>query len=165
MQHLHSYWRTEYIECPKNADHKGADLFVELPKAENDRDVYIIWRGKTCYLILNKFPYNAGHLMAVPFRKVGSMEALQPEERTELMDAIIKAQNLLTEAIKPNGFNIGINVGSAAGAGIPDHIHVHIVPRWEGDTNFMPVTADTKILSQGLDAMWERLSACLKNSQ
>ena len=154
--YLHAYWRLPYVQADKPAT-GGENPFVELPKLGDDRKALIIWRGATCYLILNKFPYNAGHLMAIPFREVGTLAELTSAERADLMDAIVKGQDILTKALKPEGFNIGFNFGRAAGAGIPRHLHAHIVPRWVGDVNFMPVVADTKVLPVALDVLWERL--------
>lgn len=117
----------------------------------------MLFRGNTCYLILNRFPYNAGHILVLPFREVGELENLTAEERTEFFDLIIRGKKILSTALKPDGFNIGMNLGSAAGAGIPVHLHAHIVPRWNGDTNFMPVLGQTRVLPTSLEAMWERL--------
>ena len=111
---------------------------------------------------MNRYPYNAGHLLVLPFREVAELELLETEERHELMDLIIKAQQILTRALRPNGFNTGFNFGNAGGAGIPCHLHCHVVPRWEGDTNFMPVIGNTRVLPDSMDAMWERLNACLE---
>jgi len=130
---------------------------VRLPALGDDRAALIIWRGPTSYLILNKFPYNAGHLLAIPYRAVPNLADLTPAERSDLMEAIVKAQDILTRAIKPDGYNIGLNFGRVAGAGIPGHLHAHIVPRWNGDSNFMPVVADTKVLPIALDTLWQRL--------
>lgn len=107
--------------------------------------------------MLNRFPYNAGHLLAAPFRQVDSLPRLNPAERVELTDLIAWAQEILQKAIQPDGFNIGFNIGGDAGAGIPSHLHCHIVPRWRGDTNFMPVVNNTRVLPESLDAMWTRL--------
>lgn len=156
MNHLHSYWRMEYVESPKALGDNG-DLFSNLPKAKNDEEVLILLRSKYTYIVLNRYPYNAGHLLIVPYREVFSLKDLNAEELSDFMTIVIKAQDILTEAIKPQGFNIGFNIGSAAGAGIPKHLHCHIVPRWQGDTNFMPVLSNTKVLPESLNAMWKRL--------
>jgi len=154
-EHLHAYWRMEYIETPDAL--KGKNPFVELPKMKNDRDSLVLFRGNTGYLILNRFPYNAGHILVLPFREVGDLEDLSPEERIEFFDLIIRGKMILSSALKPDGFNVGMNLGSAAGAGIPMHLHAHIVPRWNGDTNFMPVLGQTRVLPTSLESMWERL--------
>jgi ATP adenylyltransferase len=151
----------EYIEAPKYPN--GENPFVLLPQKHNDREAHIIYRGLKTYLMLNLFPYNAGHLLAVPFREVASLPDLSAEERTELMDTIVLGQKALTAALKPDGFNIGFNVGRAGGASFTSHLHCHIVPRWDGDTNFMPVLGDTRVLPASLDAIWARLrEACLE---
>ena len=154
MEHLHAYWRMEYIEAPRLP--KGTNIFVDLPNLGKDDEALIVHRTPLSYLILNRFPYNPGHLLAVPFRAVTDLTELDAAERADLMDAIIFAKQLLQAAVSPNGFNIGFNLGTAAGGSIP-HLHGHIVPRWQGDNNFMPVLGDTRILPQSLDAMYRRL--------
>lgn len=154
MKYLHSYWRMDYIEAPKSTDD---NLFSNLVNAKNDEDALIVFRSTHTFIVLNRYPYNAGHLLIVPYRVVPSLKDLSSEELLDFMNMVIKAQDILTQAIKPQGFNIGFNVGKAAGAGIPNHIHCHVVPRWEGDTNFMPVLSNTKVLPQSLHAMWQRL--------
>jgi ATP adenylyltransferase len=132
--------------------------FTELPSLGDDRAALIVHRSKNAYLILNRFPYNPGHLLAVPFREVTELENLTPDEAAGLMSEIIFAKQLLSAALKPDGFNVGFNLGSAAGGSIP-HLHAHIVPRWNGDTNFMPVIGKTRTLPQSLDATFDRLAA------
>ncbi|MCZ6673785.1 MAG: HIT domain-containing protein [Verrucomicrobia bacterium] len=154
-EHLHAYWRMEYIETPGAL--KGKNPFVELPKLENERESLVLYKGETGFLILNRFPYNAGHLLALPYREVADLEDLDSKEKMEFLDLIIKAKQMLTHALKPDGFNVGMNLGSSAGAGIPSHLHAHIVPRWNGDTNFMPVISKTRVLPASLESMWDRL--------
>jgi ATP adenylyltransferase len=154
-EHLHAYWRMEYIETPEAL--KGTNPFAELPKLENERESLLLYRGETGYLVLNRYPYNAGHLLALPYREVADLESLTQAESTEFLDLIIRAKKLLSKALKPDGFNVGMNLGGAAGAGIPSHLHAHIVPRWNGDTNFMPVIGKTRVLPTSLEAMWDRL--------
>ena len=154
-EHLHAYWRMEYIETP--ASLKGNNPFAELPKLGDDKDTLILFRGKTGYLILNRYPYNAGHLLVLPFREVVELEELNEEEQVEFLSLIIRGKKILEKALNPAGFNIGMNLGAAAGAGIPGHLHAHIVPRWNGDTNFMPVLGQTRVLPTSLEAMWFRL--------
>jgi ATP adenylyltransferase len=155
MQHLHAYWRMEYIEVPKGDGFRNP--FSELPKLGDDRAALIVHRSAHCYLVLNKFPYNAGHLLAVPYREVSGLSGLTKDEKSDFMEMLITAEDILRKGLNPDGFNIGLNLGSAAGAGIPKHLHAHIVPRWNGDTNFMPVLGETRVLPQSLDAMWDRL--------
>ncbi len=162
MQRLHAYWRMPYILAPKNPD-EGGNPFTRITESGDDRREYILYRGKWNYIVMNRFPYNAGHLLVLPFREVATLEALEPEERHELMDLIVKAQETLTRALRPDGFNTGFNFGNAAGAGIPSHLHCHVVPRWDGDTNFMPVICNTRVLPDSMDAMWERLNEVLQD--
>ena len=156
LEYLHAYWRLPYIEAPK-PEAGGDNPFARLPNLGDDRAALILWRGPTSFLILNKFPYNVGHLLAIPYREVPVLSGLTPAERADLMETIIKGQEVLQRALKPDGFNIGFNFGRVAGAGIPQHLHAHIVPRWSGDVNFMPVIAETKVLPVALDSLWERL--------
>lgn len=154
MEHLHAYWRMEYIEKPRLPE--GGSIFADLPKLGNDAEALIIHRSPLSYLILNRFPYNPGHLLAVPFRAATELEELTAAERADLMDEIILGKQVLTAAISPNAFNVGFNFGTAAGGSIP-HLHAHIVPRWTGDTNFMPVLGQTRVLPESLAAMYARL--------
>lgn len=154
MDHLHAYWRMEYIETPRLPE--GGNIFVDLPKLGDDAQALIIHRSKLSYLILNRFPYNPGHLLAVPFRAATDLVELDAAERADLMDEIILGKQVLTAAVSPNAFNVGFNFGTAAGGSIP-HLHAHIVPRWTGDTNFMPVIGQTRVLPQSLAAMYARL--------
>ena len=145
----------EYVEAP--AYNKGGNPFTTLPQRNDDRTSHIIHRGLGIYLMLNIFPYNAGHLLVVPFRQVPDLSQLTQEERSELMETIVLGQAILTQALKPDGFNIGFNTGRAAGASLVDHLHGHIVPRWNSDTNFMPVISNSRVLPAALDTMWSRL--------
>jgi ATP adenylyltransferase len=156
LERLHAYWRMPYILAPKQGEPER-NPFAELHKDDDDRRSLVLHRGRHCYIVMNRFPYNAGHLLVVPFREVAGLEDLEAEERHELIDLMAEAQRILTRALQPDGFNTGFNFGRAAGAGIPTHLHCHIVPRWSGDTNFMPVIGHTRVLPESLDAMWERL--------
>ncbi len=161
MQQLHPYWRMEYIEAPRYPPAMKRP-FTELPGLGDDRAALIVHRSPLSYLILNRFPYNPGHLLAVPFRDVPHLEDLTAAERTDLFDLILFAKAILTEAMKPEGFNIGFNLGHACAGGSIEHLHGHIVPRWEGDSNFMPVIGKTRILPQALESTWEKLSQAAK---
>ncbi|MEX2382941.1 MAG: HIT domain-containing protein [Opitutales bacterium] len=161
MQRLHSYWRMEYVEATKYPE--GQNPFQELPRLSSDREALIVHRGATSYILMNRYPYNAGHLLVIPYREVSDLSLLDVEERTELMNLVVEAKEILQKAINPDGFNIGFNLGTAAGAGVPSHLHCHIVPRWDGDTNFMPVLGDTRVLPTSLEAMWERLRSFSPN--
>jgi ATP adenylyltransferase len=159
MQQLHAYWRMDYIEAPRYPATMKRP-FSELPAMGDDRLALIVHRSGHSYLVLNRFPYNPGHLLAVPFREVVELEELPREERADLMEEIVFARRLVTAAMKPDGVNIGFNLGSAAGGSIA-HLHGHIVPRWNGDNNFMPAIGQTRVLPQSLEATWERLTAAV----
>lgn len=154
MQHLHAYWRMEYIEAPKGPS--SPNPFKELP-SQDDRTALIVYRSEQTFLVLNRYPYNPGHLLLLPYREVSELADLSAAERADFMSTLILGQDILSRALQPSGFNVGINLGASAGAGIPRHLHAHLVPRWNGDTNFMPVIGDTRVLPQSLDAMWNRL--------
>lgn len=156
MQQLHPYWRMDYIEAPRYPTSKRP--FSDLPALGDDQTALIVHRTRLSYLVLNRFPYNPGHLLAVPFRDVSDIDDLTPEERADLMEIIVWGKGLLRRTLKPDGFNVGFNLGSASGGSI-SHLHAHIVPRWTGDNNFMPVLGHTRILPQALDATWKRLIA------
>ena len=155
MDRLHAYWRYEYIEAPKT---QTRTLFEDIAKSENDEENYVVYRTQLSYLVLNAFPYNVGHLLAIPNRAIRNLSDLTNEERSDLMNLVAFAENLLNKALKPDGLNVGINLGAAAGAGVPQHLHIHIVPRWAGDTNFMPVIGKTRVLPIALHDMWKRLT-------
>ena len=158
MQQLHAYWRMEYIEAPRYPAAMKRP-FTELPVLGDDRAALIVHRSALSYLVLNRFPYNPGHLLAVPFRDVTELDSLNAAERADLFEEIILGQQLLQRALKPDGFNIGFNLGAAVAGGSIPHLHGHIVPRWNGDNNFMPVLGQTRILPQSLEATWEKLTA------
>jgi ATP adenylyltransferase len=160
MQQLHAYWRMDYIEAPRYPATMKRP-FTELPAMGDDRAALIVHRSRHSYLVLNRFPYNPGHLLAVPFREVVELEELSVEERADLMEEITLARLLLTEAMKPDGVNIGFNLGAQAGGSI-SHLHAHIVPRWSGDNNFMPVLTQTRVLPQALETTWERLDSVVR---
>lgn len=161
MQQLHAYWRMEYIEAPRYPAAMQRP-FTELPTLGDDRAALILHRSRLSYLILNRFPYNPGHLLAVPFREVTDLTELPPEERADLMEEIVMGKLILSAALKPDAFNIGFNLGADVAGGSIAHLHGHIVPRWNGDNNFMPVIGQTRILPQSLDATWEKLTAAVR---
>ncbi len=146
-------WRMEYILGEKE---KGC-IFCTRLQLQDDQKNLILYRGEHNFIIMNKYPYNNGHLMVVPNRHTADFESLTEHESLEMMNLIAKSLRVLKETIRPHGFNIGINLGEIAGAGIDDHLHFHIVPRWAADTNFMPVVAETKVISEALAQTWERL--------
>ncbi|MFH1737099.1 MAG: HIT domain-containing protein [Actinomycetota bacterium] len=153
MERIWAPWRMKYIET---GNIEGC-IFCVKPKDENDEKNYIIKRGKTGFVLLNLYPYIGGHMMAAPYKHTGSLSELSAEEMTELFEMTRQAAAVLTDSYKPDGFNIGLNIGEVAGAGFGDHVHVHIVPRWARDTNFMPVLADTRVISASLDETYEKV--------
>ncbi len=141
---------------------KGADaiedcFLCEAPRRDDDERTYVLARGERAFVILNIYPYNTGHLMVAPYRHVAEMEALGAEEGLEGFAMLRRSVEALKEAFQPQGFNIGMNLGRVAGAGIPDHLHFHVVPRWGGDTNFMPILGETKVLPEMLDETYAKL--------
>lgn len=132
-------------------------IFCEKPRENKDKENYILFRGEHGFVILNAFPYNNGHLMIAPYRHVPNLEELSDEELLSLTSLLKSSIRLLRKELKPDGFNIGMNIGKVAGAGIDDHVHLHVVPRWIGDVNFMPVISETKVISEYLDMTYEKL--------
>ena len=153
MDRLWSPWRLQYVTA--TADAQGC-VFCEAATA-GDAAALVVHRGRTCYVILNLFPYNSGHLMVVPNRHIATLSAATHEERCEMMDLTQLAEQALTQAYRPQGLNVGMNLGRSAGAGIVDHIHVHVVPRWSGDTNFMTVVGDVRVLPEDISETARRL--------
>jgi len=151
----------EYVTSPADGEKGHENPFAKLPLLGDDRAALIIHRGKTGYLVLNRYPYNPGHILSVPYRQVADIVDLSVEERAELFEMVVLAKKAVQREMNPDGFNIGVNLGSASGAGIPTHLHLHVVPRWRGDNNFMSVIGQTRTLSEALGKTWERLSkAC-----
>ena len=148
-------WRVEYFQ--PNAS--SPDFLLAAAQTSDDAAHLVVARRSHTFLIMNRYPYAVGHLMAVPKRKVADLAALTPEERLELWDLAELSQHLLREVVRAQGFNIGLNLGTCAGAGVADHLHLHIVPRWEGDHNFMPTLARTRVLPEALAALYVRLRA------
>jgi len=159
-ERLWSPWRMEYIRRGEgDGDRGGGCVFCELPAAGADQDQanHLLARGEVSFLLLNAFPYNPGHLMAAPYRHVGDYEQLTAAELAEMTAFTGRAIRAMREESGPHGFNLGMNLGEVAGAGIADHLHLHLVPRWGGDTNFMPVVGRTKVLPELLDETFRRL--------
>ncbi len=155
MEKLWAPWRANYIL----AKHGRRCPFCNKQKSKKDKTNYVIARGKHVFSILNLFPYNNGHIMVAPYRHVRDITELEDRELLEMIKFTKESQRLLSKVLKPEGYNIGMNLGKVAGAGIAGHVHLHIVPRWTGDTNFMPVLSGTKIISQSLDSLYEKLKA------
>ena len=154
MERLWAPWRMEYI----TGEQRPGCLFCRVLENPDDPDAeLVVWRPQGALVMLNKFPYNPGHVMVAPAAHQGEVENLDDDQTADLMRALKRTIVVLREELKPEGFNIGANSGRAAGAGIPDHVHFHAVPRWNGDTNFMPVLGDTKVMIEHLYASWDRL--------
>lgn len=156
MKHLWSPWRMRYIQ---NHEKESDCIFCAALKRADDAQNLIIARGQGAFVILNKFPYTSGHLMVAPFDHQPSLELLPPEVRAEMMELVTQALRVLRKIYKPQAFNVGANIGEAAGAGVPGHVHIHVVPRWAGDTNFMSTLAETRVLPELIEETWKRVQA------
>ena len=151
MDKLWSPWRSNYIQSFKNKNDKEECVFCSAPNLDiNDDNSLVIHKSELCYAMLNLYPYNSGHLMIIPYRHLSDTDDLTKEEFADITNVLSLSKKALAAAMKPQGFNIGANIGKAAGAGIDQHIHFHIVPRWIGDTNFMPTLGEVKVISQDL---------------
>jgi ATP adenylyltransferase len=157
MDILRAYWRMEYVASNDDPTEGHANPFAELPHLGDDRKALIIHRGSAFYIVLNRYPYNPGHVLIVPFTEVAHLEDLDRDARLEMMDLTIYVKQWISLVMQPHGFNVGFNLGKSSGAGIPTHLHAHVVPRWDGDCNFMPVIGQTRTLPQALDQTWEVL--------
>ncbi len=161
MDKLWAPWRVTYITkiLSKNKD----CVFCRILKAKSDQKNYVVIRREYAYCVLNIYPYNNGHMLIVSNRHADDFDKLSREEKKGLFDLLEETKSLIERALKPEGYNIGINLGKVAGAGFPGHLHIHLVPRWKGDVNFMPVTAHTKVISQSLKALYEVLTRAYTN--
>ncbi len=153
MKRIWAPWRMQFINMKKP---RGCFL-CENPRQDDDVKNYILFRGIKNFIILNSYPYNPGHLMVAPYRHVAGLEDLTAEERNEHFEIVSRCIEILRQEMNPEGFNVGMNLGKVSGAGMADHVHTHIVPRWQGDTNFMPVLADVKVLPEALAETYEKL--------
>lgn len=172
-EQLWAGWRARYIESTasgaaddaREAGETGPSVFTRiLTSGLPDEQTHIVWRGGLCFALLNAYPYNNGHLMVMPYREVPSLEDLTPEEHAELWQGVTDAVRAVKAAYRPDGLNVGVNLGRAAGAGVPHHVHVHVLPRWNGDTNFMATVADTRVLPETLSSSAARLRAAWPRS-
>jgi len=160
MKHLWAPWRINYILSEKDEE----CLFCRLSESENERDGLILLRNKKAMIVMNKYPYNNGHLMIAPVRHVGQLSFVAPDEWQELFSLLGAAESVLKREMNPDGLNVGINIGKVAGAGVEDHIHIHIVPRWLGDTNFMTVPGDIRVVPEALLATYDKLVVHFQNN-
>jgi ATP adenylyltransferase len=159
-ENLWAPWRMNYVTRTGDQQRVG-NIFVELPAQYEDEKNGILYRGETAFVILNAFPYSNGHLMVAPFRETNDMTTMTPAELLEVNELIARAVGWLTKVYRPDGFNIGVNLGSAAGAGIPQHIHWHVLPRWNGDTNYMTTIGSIRVMSQSLEDSYAALRAVI----
>lgn len=154
VERLWSPWRSEYVTSFEDDD--GCFLCSHL-ESSNDEANLVLWRGDKMFVVLNRYPYNPGHLMVAPKRHVGELDDMDPTELHELIEVTQRSISILRQAMNPQGFNAGMNLGEAGGAGVPGHVHQHVVPRWKGDTNFMPSVAETKVLPELLTDTYAKL--------
>ncbi|MCU1355917.1 MAG: hypothetical protein JWM89_1335 [Acidimicrobiales bacterium] len=166
LARLWAGWRSTYIEritgdhAEVRPDAAGRSLFERiLGSGLSDEDANIVWRGPTCFVVLNAYPYGSGHLLVLPNRAVADLSGLTAEEATELWSTVHLAVAAIEAAYEPDGVNVGLNLGAGAGAGVPDHLHVHCLPRWSADTNFMTAVAETRVLPEPLAVTWQKLTA------
>jgi len=155
MDHLWAPWRMAYLRGEQKIP--GGCIFC-IGSVDDDGENHILYRGKYCFIILNRFPYNTGHVMVIPYAHVSTVEALEAETLAEMMSLAQLSLRVLREAYDPQGFNLGMNIGEAAGAGVAGHVHLHIVPRWSGDTNYMTIIGETRVIPEWLDQMVKRLA-------
>jgi len=151
MEHLWAPWRNLYV---KDTQKNEGNVFARIAQGSDDEGNFVLARGKSCFAVLNIYPYNSGHLMIIPYRETGALEDLGEDELVEMMQMLMKMKAAVTAAFQPQGFNVGINIGAAAGAGIDQHLHMHLVPRWKGDVNFMTATAETRVHPNDLKSVY-----------
>jgi len=158
MDTLWAPWRMAYVEKAR----PSGCLFCEIPGSGDDEKDLLLYRGKSVFILMNLYPYNPGHLMIAPYRHLDDLGKLSLDEQVELIQEAGRSTRLLRETMNPDGFNLGINQGKVAGAGIEDHLHLHVVPRWNGDTNFMPIVGGTKVISEHLTATYQKLASLFR---
>lgn len=167
MDRMWSPWRAQHIdtfEQQHTPDGEGSVFAQIAAEPERDAEHFVLWRGEGLFVVMNLYPYNNGHLLLVPYRQIADYEALTGAEQTELAALIGHTMGWLKQALRPDGFNVGINQGSAGGAGIPNHLHAHVVPRWQGDTNFMPITGGVKVIPEALRETYQKLLAVVTDT-
>jgi ATP adenylyltransferase len=158
-ENLWAPWRLKYVEKPS----ASGNIFVELPARGDDRANFILYRGETAFVILNAYPYTNGHLLIAPFRQTNDLPTMTDQELLEINQLVARSVKWISEVYKPDGFNIGVNLGKAGGAGIPEHIHWHVLPRWTGDTNFLTTIGDTRVMPQSLEDSYDRLLEAIQS--
>ncbi len=163
VERLWTGWRMEYIKSLKKDS--GGCIFCDAISADSDRENLVLHRGRVAFVMLNLYPYNPGHLMVAPCRHISVLSDLSPEEGSELIKLAALGERALAATHNPQGFNLGMNLGKCAGAGVPDHLHLHLVPRWAGDTNFMPVMAETRVLPEEISTTYDRLHEAIRQAK
>jgi ATP adenylyltransferase len=161
MDYLWTPWRYAYVST---AEKISGCIFCELPKLGDDARVFIVYRGKTCFVILNSFPYTSGHVMIVPYQHLDELQKLPPEAAHEMIELSQRLEGVLRQLYSPDGVNLGMNIGRAAGAGIAGHIHMHVLPRWVADSNFMTVVGETRVLPEALENTYARIKGALQSA-
>lgn len=161
MEHLHAPWRIDYILAPKSGA-SDVSIFTRIGQSGDDEENLVLARDKTCFALLNRYPYNGGHTMVCPYRQVADLDELTDDEMLGILQMTRRCQQALKQVMKPDGFNMGLNLGKVAGAGIVEHLHLHIVPRWRGDTNFMPVLGNTSVVPEALAETANKLRQALR---
>jgi ATP adenylyltransferase len=159
-ENLWAPWRIKYIE---RAEGGTGNIFVDLPAANDDKKNLILFRGETCFVMLNAYPYTSGHLMIATYRQTNDLTSMSDAELLEINRLVARSIGWLKIAFNPQGFNVGVNVGSAAGAGIPIHLHWHVVPRWSGDTNFMTTVGEVRVMPHTLEDTFDKLTEIIRN--
>lgn len=164
MEILWSPWRSQYIESFKDEENKSSCFVCEAIENPNEaRERLVVFRNLMTIVLLNKFPYNAGHLLVCPIKHTSTLDGLSNQELLDLISVVRLATNVLKKAFVPHGFNVGINIGRVAGAGLPEHIHFHVIPRWNGDTSFISLISDTKVISQSMEDIYLKLSSLFQS--
>jgi ATP adenylyltransferase len=158
MDYLWTPWRYAYVS---GADKAAGCIFCDLPQQGDDRKARIVHRGHHCYVILNTYPYTSGHVMIVPFAHLDELQKLPPAAAQEMMALAQKMEGVLRAVYRPEGINVGVNIGAAAGAGVAGHVHMHVLPRWTADSNFMTAVSETRVLPEALDTTYERLKSAM----
>ncbi|RLI86759.1 MAG: HIT family hydrolase [Archaeoglobales archaeon] len=158
MERLFAPWRIRYILSPK---YEGC-IFCDYPKQNKDRENLLLYRGKKAFIIMNRYPYNPGHVLVCPYRHVAEPSELEMDEKVELLELIDLIIAAIRKEMNPDGFNVGLNIGKVAGAGMGEHLHFHVVPRWNGDTSFMPVFADVQVVPEALEETYDKLKRVIE---
>ena len=166
LERLWNGWRAQYVQQDSHGKHSDESVFTEILKSDrSDEETFIVHRGETCFVIMNAFPYSSGHVLVIPYREVPDLELLTPQEKSEIWATVTRAVQVLKAEYKPQGMNVGITLGHAAGGSVAQHLHIHIVPRWGGDSNFMVAVATAKILPEALDITAQRIRNRWKEMQ